>query len=282
LQQPTGFTLSVIQTGQPLWYKRKGQTVNATGTVEAKRLECGKQLPLNQCKGGSDPLILSGVWNYKIQPVNMQSGTSLKTTFTGNGRFRVTVPVNVHWHADVPNEPDDVFVTLLLNGVEVDRLQHPELKDRKWAELTGEADGPVTAELRFQTSWQNSRDCFTDYWRCEPMTTQALWNKLAILLPQGTTKAQYLSVADVAYPTKTEIAFSADSAFDPPSLVGTHKVIVYDVAQWGGKNALETWALGRFGRLPQIEYRAWGQTADYLPVEPLNQRDPRWKDVSME
>ena len=89
-----------------------------------------------------------------------------------------------------------------------------------------------------------------------PPPPQNTWNKLVILLPQNTTKAQYLTVAgDVAYGTKTEIAFSADSAFDPPSLVGNHKVIVYNVQQWGGEEALEQWALTRFGSLPTIEYR---------------------------
>src|SRR5690606_10541297 len=73
LQQPNGFTLSVIPAGQPLWY---GKT--ATGTVEAKHMICGQSVPPSQCAGGSDPLILDGTTGFKIQAVSMATGTELK------------------------------------------------------------------------------------------------------------------------------------------------------------------------------------------------------------
>lgn len=190
LQRPNDFQLSVVTAGNSLWY---GNGKIASGTVEAKHLECGKTLPVNQCVGGSDPLILDGNFVYKIQAVNMSSGTSLKTTFQETGRKRITVPVNVHWQGDSPNETDDVYVAVLMNGQLVKLLQHPELKDRTWHYVTKELDGPVDVELRFQTSYANSRDCFTDKWTkeeimsdCEGLPRVEYTRRYNVIPPQAT------------------------------------------------------------------------------------------------
>lgn len=91
----------------------------------------------------------------------------------------------------------------------------------------------------------------------EPRT----WDKYVILLPQTTGREQYADVADVAYPTRTEIAFSADSAFARPPSVTSHRVAVYAVEEWGGVEALEAWVSEHYGLPDRIEYRDWPQSS---------------------
>lgn len=85
------------------------------------------------------------------------------------------------------------------------------------------------------------------------------WNKLVYLVPQTTTSAQYDYVVNIAFPIKSEIAFSANSAFSRPADVNSHRVIVYDVAEWGGQQALEDWlsvqGYDNYNPLTEIEYR---------------------------
>src|SRR5690606_13076174 len=81
---------------------------------------------------------------------------------------------------------------------------------------------------------------FMDAARLEPVDTPeppppppppppGMWNKVVYLMLQDTTPAEYDAVQAVAYPTGSEIAFSANSAFSRPGDVGTHKVVVYAV-----------------------------------------------------
>lgn len=95
-----------------------------------------------------------------------------------------------------------------------------------------------------------------------PMATRE-WQKLVFLVPQGTTREQYDDVADVAFETKTEIAFSADSAFARPANVTAHKVVVYDADGWGGRDNLEGWVAENYAYDPatEIEYRGWPASA---------------------
>lgn len=91
----------------------------------------------------------------------------------------------------------------------------------------------------------------------EPVPEPRTWSKLVYLLPQNATREQYAAVADVAYPTRSEIAFSADSCFARPGNVTSHKAIVYDVASWGGASNLESWVNTHYNYDPptEIEYR---------------------------
>jgi hypothetical protein len=93
----------------------------------------------------------------------------------------------------------------------------------------------------------------------KPVVEPRTWSKLVYLLPQNATREQYAAVADIAYPTRSEIAFSADSAFARPSNVISHKVIVYNVDAWGGKQVLEDWINEHYKYDPvtEIEYREY-------------------------
>ena len=109
----------------------------------------------------------------------------------------------------------------------------------------------------------------------EPRT----WSKLVYLLPQQTTREQYAAVADLAHESRTEIAFSADSAFARPGNVTAHRVVVYDVDAWGGQQALEDWVDEHYGYDPPttIEYRDWpgtaAQTGVTFPVGTQQERE---------
>ncbi len=71
----------------------------------------------------------------------------------------------------------------------------------------------------------------------EPRT----WDKYVILLPNDAAEEQYDAAQELAYPTKTEIAFSADSALARPSNVDEHTVDIFDVEAWGGEQAFLEW-----------------------------------------
>ena len=113
-----------------------------------------------------------------------------------------------------------------------------------------------------------------------PPKEERQWSKLVYLLPQQTTPEQYDMVQQIAYPTRSEIAFSADSAFARPSNVTSHRVIVYDVASWGGKTALEAWANEHYKYTPAtvVEYRDWPGFSLSPPIKaiPLHITSP-WR-----
>ena len=121
---------------------------------------------------------------------------------------------------------------------------------------------------RFYETSQPEMDALADMIREEwipvtiptpPPPEQRTWEKTVFLLPQNATRAQYNAVADVAYPTRSEIAFSADSAFARPENVTAHRVVVYDAAGWGGQAALAAWVQQHYSYSPAtvIEYRGW-------------------------
>jgi hypothetical protein len=90
-----------------------------------------------------------------------------------------------------------------------------------------------------------------------PPTEPELWDKVVVLVPQGIHQGIYQTVtSQLGYPTRTEVAFSAHSAFAPQLHARSHKVIVVNAAQWGGGPALLAWVQAQFGKLPdEVEYR---------------------------
>lgn len=83
----------------------------------------------------------------------------------------------------------------------------------------------------------------------------AEWDKHVILVPQGITAEQYAKVCAEAIKTKTEVAFSAHTAFDWPEHAITLKVTIVNQQAWGGGRVLLDWAKERFGKLPTtVEY----------------------------
>ena len=83
------------------------------------------------------------------------------------------------------------------------------------------------------------------------------WHKTVILVPQSLPQAKYIQVCStLAFEGKTEVAFSADSAFDWPQHAKTLRVVIVNPRLWGGATALLEWAQATYGRLPTVvEYR---------------------------
>lgn len=91
-----------------------------------------------------------------------------------------------------------------------------------------------------------------------PPTEVRKWAKKVVLVPQNISPAQYVKVCqDEGFPTRTEIAFSADSAFAKAQNATSHSVIVYNVATWGGATALEAWVQKYYNHGVQIIYKTF-------------------------
>jgi len=104
-----------------------------------------------------------------------------------------------------------------------------------------------------------------------PPPAPRTWNKLAYLAPQNTTLAEYDLLQEVAYPTRSEITFSFDSAFSRAANVIGHRVIVYDVDRQGGQIALESLVNLHYAYATAptlIEYRTFGVPLPPPPPPP--------------
>lgn len=102
-----------------------------------------------------------------------------------------------------------------------------------------------------------------------PIPEPRIWSKTVYLLPQDSTLTEYDSVRDLAYPTRSEIAFSADSAFARPNNVTSHRVIVYTPERWGGKEAIEKFVSENYQYEPAtvIEYADFSDNEWIWPVD---------------
>jgi hypothetical protein len=97
------------------------------------------------------------------------------------------------------------------------------------------------------------------------------WSKFVLLTPQDTTPAEYDRLQAAALPSRSEIAFSADSAFARPGNVTSHKVAVYAASRWqGGRAGLESF-VNQYYKYPTptvIEYREFGGPVPPTPLPP--------------
>lgn len=101
-----------------------------------------------------------------------------------------------------------------------------------------------------------------------PPPPQTTWNKTVILVPQNISRFDYGEICNYeGYPTKTEVTFSADAAFDRPSKAATQKVIVYNADAWGGRQVLLNWVNARYSFQPPtvIEWK------EYAAKDPTNE-----------
>ena len=96
-------------------------------------------------------------------------------------------------------------------------------------------------------------------WAGPPVIEPREWAKTVILLHQSTTLQWYGAVTQkVAYDTRTEVTFSEDAAFAPQVGTTSHRVIVYNVQDWGGREVLEAWVRQHYGMPTEIIYRQYG------------------------
>ncbi len=100
-QQPAGWTLSWVEPGDPLYDGSVDDT--AEGVPECRHMKCGDHLPLTECRGEPEALILDGEWTYKIFHFGAAFGAELTQTISpmaAGVSWRLTVPILLDLHGD--------------------------------------------------------------------------------------------------------------------------------------------------------------------------------------
>ena len=135
-------------------------------------------------------------------------------------------------------DPDNPAGQMRVNGGAWYLMRPGEINEAVFDLPAGTSQIKVESRYNYPMA---SMGIFGDDWKLTEVETMPdrTWKKKVYLLDPGATPAQYTALQAIAYPTKSEIAFSADSAFDrPPGVTERHEVIVYG---WGGSDNLEPW-----------------------------------------
>jgi murein DD-endopeptidase MepM/ murein hydrolase activator NlpD len=171
-QVPKGWYLNFTESGDSIAVNQKtGKPSKITGTLEATHKQA-KVLPDWQRPDGTNPLVRSGEWTYKLQAVRMVSDSILGQIVTGlepmmQYKFLIYGKVHYQPNAKSANEPDDIEVWAVA-GETTNKYFVRDLPDRsiKWIELeaagTADHEGKLVVEVAFVTKWRNSRDLFLD------------------------------------------------------------------------------------------------------------------------
>lgn len=172
-QQPNGWRLSWVAVGQPLYDARRPSDI-AGGVAESLHKNHAT-LPPNEWFGASDALILEGTQNYKTFHAGTSFGTELSQT-VGDlppGRYRLTMPVNLHWHENLDpggigwdHETAEAAAFVYIDGTRHGRWVNAlEMGNRTWTyqavefQLTEPTD--VEVVLRFKSRYAK-KDFFID------------------------------------------------------------------------------------------------------------------------
>lgn len=170
-QQPVGWTLIWLAPGSPMW--------DSPADIARGVPECLHKpfwtLPPDEWLGGPKALILDGDVTYKMFHHGTSFGSQLSQVVDDlpSGKYRLTVPVQLHWQEKLdPNDPTwDTYTAesgawILVNGQKLGRWAHArEMGDRTWYyhvvefELGSASD--VEVLLRFKSKYAN-KDFFVD------------------------------------------------------------------------------------------------------------------------
>lgn len=170
-QQPNGWTLYWLPPGSPMW-DRPDDT--AHGVPECLHKPYWT-LPPNEWLGAPNALILDGDTTYKMFHHGTSFGSQLSQVIDDlpAGRYRLSVPVQLHWQEKLdPNDPSWDSLTaesgawILVNGQKLGKwVNAREMGDRKWytheVEFTLNAPADVEVLLRFKSKYAN-KDFFID------------------------------------------------------------------------------------------------------------------------
>jgi hypothetical protein len=178
-QQPTGWTLSWLAIGERLYDEPPGSQWVAGGLPECLHKDINT-LPENEHPGQPDALILDGIQTYKMFNSGAPFGGELSQVVENlpAGRYRLTVPVQLHWQEKLDpggsgwdHDTAESGAWVIVNGQKLGRWANAlEMGDREWAyhvvefELTAPAD--VEVLLRFKSRYAN-KDFFFDAVRLE-------------------------------------------------------------------------------------------------------------------
>ncbi len=173
-QQPAGWTLVWLEPGTPMWDTPQDNPDIANGVPECLH-KPQHTLPPDEWLGAEDALILDGRTTYKMFHSGTSFGSQLTQTVTlAPGRYRLTVPVQLHWQENLdPDDPTWDTLTaesgawIVADGQTLggEWRNAREMGDREWTshvvkfELTETAD--VDVLLRFKSKYAN-KDFFVD------------------------------------------------------------------------------------------------------------------------
>lgn len=169
-QQPTGWTLSWLNKGDKLY---DDPVTVAKGLPECLHKDT-TTLPPDEWLGAPHALILDGSHTYKMFNSGASFGGELSQVVSlPTGKYRLTVPVQLHWHENLdPNDPTwDTYTAesgawILVNGQKLGRWANArEMGDRAWyyhvVEFELAAPTDVEVLLRFKSKYAQ-KDFFFD------------------------------------------------------------------------------------------------------------------------
>ena len=178
-QNPNGWTLSWLQRGEEVWDLRTihpdDPVVGVVSGVAEMIHKLNLQLPPHEQLGGPQALILDGAAVYKMFHRGAAFGSQLTQKVTlPAGKWRLTVPVQLHWHENLdPDDPTwDTYtaesgVWALYNGQqEGGWATARDMGDRQWydhvVEFTLAAEQDVEVLIRVKSIYWSPKDFFID------------------------------------------------------------------------------------------------------------------------
>lgn len=178
-QEPNGWELSWLEAGEEVWDLRtihpNDPQVGIVSGIAEMIHKLDYQLPPNEQPGGPNALILEGEAVYKMFHRGAAFGSQLYQRVTlPAGRYRLTVPVQLHWHENLdPNDPSwDTFTAESGAWVEIGGARlggwatARDMGDRRWfyhvVEFTLPAQSEVGVLIRVKSIYRSPKDFFVD------------------------------------------------------------------------------------------------------------------------
>ena len=183
-QNPNGWTLDWLERGEQVWDFRTmypgNPDVGIVSGVAEMIHKLSRQLPPDEQLGGPHALILDGDAVYKMFHRGAVFGGQLtQTVRLPAGTYRLTVPVQLHWHESLdPDNPSwDTYTAESGAWVLFDGEQEGgwatarDMGDRRWfshvVEFTLPAEQDVEVLIRVKTIYWSPKDFFIDAVRLE-------------------------------------------------------------------------------------------------------------------
>lgn len=178
-QNPNGWTLSWLERDEEVWDLRTihpdDPKVGVVSGVAEMIHKLSHQLPPDEQLGGPKALILDGSAVYKMFHRGAAFGSQLtQTVRLPAGAYRLTVPVQLHWHENLdPDDPTwDTYtaesgVWVLFDGQQVGGWATArDMGDRQWythmIEFQLDEETEIEVLLRVKSIYLSPKDFFID------------------------------------------------------------------------------------------------------------------------
>jgi hypothetical protein len=178
-QEPNGWELDWLEKGEEVWDLRTihpdDPQVGIVSGIAEMLHKLSHQLPPDEQLGGPNALILEGDATYKMFHRGAAFGSQLSQTITlPAGNYRLTVPVQLHWHENLdPNDPTwDTYTAesgawVIINGAPSGGWATArDMGDRRWfyhvVEFSLPAQTEVEVLIRVKSIYHSAKDFFVD------------------------------------------------------------------------------------------------------------------------